>query len=108
MTLTVHPGSRSSRSMSKVSLPLSPRDSAFCPGRYWSGTMPMPTRLDLWILSKDSAMTALTPRRRGPFAAQSLELPVPYSLPARTIRGVMSSSYLLEVSNIVSTVPSGW
>ena len=37
--------------------------SQFCPGRNWRGTIPIPTRLDLWILSKDSAMTALIPRR---------------------------------------------
>ena len=33
-------------------------------------------------------MTALTPKSETPFAAQSLEEPVPYSFPARTIRSV--------------------
>lgn len=93
--------------MSKVSVPSSLRVSQFCPGRNCRGTIPIPTRFDLWILSNDSAMTALTPSRSGPLAAQSLLLPVPYSLPARMIRGVMSSSYFLEVSKIVSTEPSG-
>ena len=48
-------------------------------------------------------MTALTPKRLVPFAAQSLEEPVPYSLPAIIVRGVPSSlyfdgSYLVEES----------
>jgi hypothetical protein len=39
----------------------------------------MPTRLLRWIRSKLSAITARTPRSSGPFAAQSRELPEPYS-----------------------------
>ncbi len=38
--------------------------------------------------SKLLAITALTPRSCVPFAAQSRELPVPYSSPANTIVGV--------------------
>ena len=38
--------------------------------------------------SKLSAMTAFTPSSIVPFAAQSRELPVPYSLPAMTTSGV--------------------
>jgi len=38
--------------------------------------------------SKLFATTACTPRSAVPFAAQSRELPVPYSEPAKTIRGV--------------------
>jgi len=45
------------------SLPFNPRLSAVSPDLNCSGKMPIPTRLDLWILSYDSAMTALTPWR---------------------------------------------
>ena len=38
--------------------------------------------------SKLCATTAFTPSRLVPFAAQSRELPVPYSWPAMTISGV--------------------
>src|ERR1035438_1667649 len=37
--------------------------------------MPMPTRLERWMRSKLSAMTARTPRSFGPLAAQSREEP---------------------------------
>ena len=47
----------------------------------------MPTRLLRWMRSKLSAITALTPSRAGPLAAQSRELPLPYSLPANTTSG---------------------
>ena len=42
-------------------MPVSPSESAFWPERYSKGTIPMPTRFDRWILSNDSAMTALIP-----------------------------------------------
>ncbi len=43
--------------------------------------------------SKLSAITARTPSRFGPFAAQSREEPEPYSLPARMTSGVLRSAY---------------
>ena len=48
--------------------------------------------------SKLSAITARTPSRRGPLAAQSREEPVPYSLPARTISGTPSAWYRIAAS----------
>ena len=51
----------------------------------------MPTRLERWIRSKLVAITARTPSRAVPLAAQSREEPDPYSLPASTTRGVCSS-----------------
>ena len=45
-------------------------------------------RLERWIRSKLSAITARTPSSAVPFAAQSREDPDPYSLPARITRGV--------------------
>lgn len=71
--------------ISKVSLPDKPKLSAFWLLRNSQGSIPIPTRFDLWILSKDSAIMALTPYKNGPFAAQSLEDPLPYSLPAKII-----------------------
>jgi len=53
---------------------------------------PMPTRLERWIRSKLSAITALTPSRTVPFAAQSRLDPEPYSLPANTTSGVPSAA----------------
>ncbi len=47
----------------------------------------MPTRFERWMRSKLSAITARTPSRLVPLAAQSRELPVPYSLPAMTTSG---------------------
>ena len=47
--------------------------------------------------SKLSAITALTPSRLVPFAAQSRDEPVPYSLPATTIRGVLRRIYHCRV-----------
>jgi hypothetical protein len=38
--------------------------------------------------SKEVAMTALTPSKSVPFAAQSRDEPVPYSVPASAIKGV--------------------
>ena len=74
--------------MVKVSVPSRPRDSALCPAGNWRGTTPMPMRLERWMRSKDSAMTALTPSRAVPLAAQSREEPEPYSLPPRTTSGM--------------------
>ena len=47
----------------------------------------MPTRLERWMRSKLTAMTARTPSSLVPLAAQSREEPVPYSLPASATRG---------------------
>jgi len=52
--------------------------------------IPIITRFERWIRSNDSAIAARTPMRFGPFAAQSRELPEPYSLPAKTTSGVAS------------------
>ena len=48
--------------------------------------------------SKLLAMTACTPRSSVPFAAQSRELPVPYSAPASTTSGVFSAAYFIAAS----------
>ena len=50
----------------------------------------MPTRFERWMRSKLCATTARTPRSRVPLAAQSRELPVPYSWPAKTMSGTPS------------------
>lgn len=114
------------------SWPVKPRVSASSPGLKHKGTIPMPTRLLRWILSKLFAITALTPynhesvpvilnmgntRKRqleilittnikeltcsiGPFAAQSRELPLPYSAPASMIVSWPSSLYLCRQKSI--------
>ena len=84
--------------MSMVSEPSRPSDSAFWPPLKRSGSTPMPTRLERWIRSKLSAITALTPIRIVPLAAQSREEPVPYSLPASTTSGVLSALYFIAAS----------
>ncbi len=48
--------------------------------------------------SKLCEITAFTPSRRVPFAAQSRELPVPYSWPAMMTSGVPSFWYFMEAS----------
>ena len=63
----------------------------------------MPTRLLRWMRSKLSAMTRRTPSSSGPLAAQSRELPVPYSRPANTTSGVFVSLYFSEASKMVVT-----
>ncbi len=50
----------------------------------------MPTRFERWMRSKLCAITALTPSRLVPFAAQSREEPLPYSTPAKTTSGTFS------------------
>ncbi len=64
-------------SMSYVSNPVSPSDWRVSPFTNSSGRTPIPTRLDRWIRSNDSAMTARTPSRSVPFAAQSRDDPIP-------------------------------
>ena len=49
----------------------------------------MPIKFDRWIRSKLSQTTALMPSNRVPLAAQSRELPVPYSLPPMTTSDVL-------------------
>ena len=72
------------------SKPVKPRDWADCPSTNCKGRIPMQTRLLRWIRSYDWAMTALMPSNAHPLAAQSRELPDPYSLPATTTKGVGS------------------
>ena len=48
--------------------------------------------------SKLWQITARTPSRRVPFAAQSREEPLPYSAPANTTSGTLSSWYFIAAS----------
>ena len=57
--------------MVRVSLPVSLRLVRLSPALNCSGNTPMPTRLERWMRSKLSAITALTPSRLVPLAAQS-------------------------------------
>ena len=66
-------------SIQKRSSPVSPSDPAASPAGNCSGSTPMPIRLERWMRSKLSAITALTPSSLVPLAAQSREDPVPYS-----------------------------
>ena len=52
----------------------------------------MPIRLERWIRSKDSAITARTPSSVVPLAAQSRDEPDPYSLPPSTTSGMPAFS----------------
>lgn len=66
-TLTVRfcPGFRSwGISMENSSFPVMPSFSAFSPSINCNGTIPIPTKFDLWIRSKLSATTALTPYKK--------------------------------------------
>ena len=67
----------------------------------------MPIRLERWMRSKLSAITALTPSSIVPLAAQSRELPVPYSLPARITSGVPAALYLTDASKMDICSPLG-
>ena len=77
------------------------------PSLNWSGKIPIPTRFDLCILSKLSAITAFIPNNFVPFAAQSLEEPVPYSLPATTTKFVPLFLYSIAASYTLICFPSG-
>ena len=57
--------------------------------------------------SKLSAITAFTPNNIVPLAAQSRELPVPYSLPARITSGVLAALYFIAASKIDICSPLG-
>ena len=63
-----------------------------------NGKTPIPIRFDLCILSKLSAITALTPNNLVPLAAQSLDDPVPYSFPATITKGMLFSAYSFAAS----------
>ena len=58
----------------------------------------MPTRFERWMRSKLSAITALTPSSCVPFAAQSRDEPVPYSLPPKMTSGTPSRLYAIAAS----------
>ena len=58
----------------------------------------MPTRFERWMRSKLSAITAFTPSRIVPLAAQSRDEPVPYYLPAMTTSGTPSALYFMAAS----------
>ena len=58
----------------------------------------MPTRFERWMRSKLSAITALTPSSAVPFAAQSRDEPVPYSLPAITTSGTPCACQAIAAS----------
>mmetsp|Transcript_14449 Transcript_14449/g.26144 ORF Transcript_14449/g.26144 Transcript_14449/m.26144 type:complete len:216 (-) Transcript_14449:2029-2676(-) len=108
VTVTSIPGLMSEpRSTVNCSLPFRPRESAFWPSLKHMGTMPMPQRLERWMRSKLSAITALTPCRYGPLAAQSRDDPLPYSLPARMIRECPSALYFSAASNTDMVSPDG-
>ena len=58
----------------------------------------MPTRFERWMRSKDWAMTARTPSRLVPLAAQSRDEPLPYSTPAKITSGTPSWRYSIAAS----------
>lgn len=63
-TLIIWPGLTSSGMVIVyVSSPVRPRVLASCPSTNCRGIMPMPTRLERWMRSNDSAMTAATETR---------------------------------------------
>src|SRR5581483_9091641 len=88
--------------MSYVSVPSSFNVCAVVPSLNCNGSTPMPTRFERWMRSKLCATTTLTPSRFVPFAAQSRELPVPYSWPASTISGVFFSACFIAAPRTVA------
>ena len=72
------------------SSPLRPSVCHDVPSSKHNGSTPMPMRFERWMRSNDCVMTARTPSRLGPFAAQSREDPLPYSLPAKITSGTLS------------------
>jgi hypothetical protein len=89
-TVTSRASAFSTPTTSNSSRPVRPRLATLSPSMNWSGRMPIIRRFERWIRSSVSAITALTPRRFGPFAAQSRDEPEPYSFPASTIVGTPS------------------
>ncbi len=71
-----------------ISVPSRPSEAQLSPAGNCSGTTPMPMRFERWMRSKLSVMTALTPSRLVPLAAQSRDEPEPYSLPPKITSGV--------------------
>ena len=61
----------------------------------------MKTRFERWIRSKLLAITAFTPSNCVPLAAQSRELPVPYSSPAKMTVGVLRAMTALTPRSCV-------
>ena len=80
------------------SSPVRPSESAVSPSGNCSGSTPMPTRLERWMRSKVTAITARTPSRLVPLAAQSRDEPEPYSLPPSTTSGMPSAMYCSDAS----------
>ena len=74
--------------MSNTSVPSNFKDAADSPAGNCSGMTPMPMRFERWMRSNDSVITARTPSRLVPLAAQSREDPDPYSLPPSTTSGI--------------------
>ncbi len=74
-----------------ISSPVRPRLCRVAPSLNVSGSTPMPTRLERWMRSKLSTITALTPSSSVPLAAQSRDEPMPYSLPPKTTSGTPSA-----------------
>ena len=84
--------------MVKRSSPVKPSEVRVSAPVNCSGSTPIPTRLERWMRSKLSTITARTPSRLVPFAAQSRDEPVPYSLPANTTSGTLSALYFIAAS----------
>ena len=80
------------------SSPLSPSVCQEVPSSKQSGNTPMPIRFERWMRSNDWVMTARTPCRLTPLAAQSREEPEPYSLPAKITSGTLSCWYRMAAS----------
>ena len=74
-----------------VSSPVRPSDLRVSEPVNSNGTTPIPTRLERWMRSKLSAITAFTPRSAVPLAAQSRDEPAPYCAPPITTRGTPAS-----------------
>src|SRR3546814_1919790 len=68
---------------------------------------PYTTLVRSWMRSKLSVMTAFTPSRLVPLAAQSREEPDPYSLPPNTTSGVpwaaRSEEHTTELQSLMRT-----
>ena len=69
---------------------------------------PMPIKFERCILSKLSAITDFIPNNFVPFAAQSLDEPVPYSLPAITTKSFPLFLYSMAASYTLTIFSSGY
>ena len=90
-----------------TSSPVSPRVLRVSPPVNSNGMIPMPTRFERWIRSKLCAITALTPSRAVPLAAQSRLEPAPYSIPPNTTSGTPLACQAIAASKIEVCAPSG-